>query len=82
MNITLIFIISTIVIIAIFDVWVIWKKGKSESISAHLIRMTKKMPLIAFLFGILTGHLLWSMKTDDIYPDVECKKIEESVIRK
>lgn len=61
MNITIAFIIFLVVIIAVFDVWVIAKKGKQESISAHIIRMSHKHPSIPFLIGYVAGHLFWRM---------------------
>jgi len=63
MNITLLFIITIAVLIAIFDVYIIAQKGKKESISAHIIRVSHNHPLIPFLLGIVCGHLFWSMKT-------------------
>lgn len=65
MSLTLIFIISAIVIIAVYDVWVIESKGKYESISAYIIRMSRQMPLVVLLTGIVLGHLFWSMNTFD-----------------
>jgi len=65
MNTTLIVIISTVILLVIYDVWVIMKKGKYESISAWTIRLFKQYPLIALLFGILIGHLAWSMDSFD-----------------
>jgi type III secretory pathway component EscT len=65
MNITLLFIAVVIAAIAIFDVWVIAKKGKKESISAHIIRLSHQYPSIPFLVGFVAGHLFWSMKTAD-----------------
>jgi hypothetical protein len=58
--------------ITVFDVWIIAKKGKPASLSANVIRISKEMPLITLLFGILLGHLFWSMRTDDIYENIEC----------
>jgi len=75
MNLTVIFILSATVIIAAFDVFIIAKKGKQESISAHIIRGSKQYPLLVLLFGILLGHLFWSMRTEDIYYNTECKEI-------
>lgn len=63
MNSTLAFIGVVIVAIAAFDVWVIAKKGKQESISAHIIRMSHQYPSIPFLVGFVAGHLFWSMDT-------------------
>ena len=60
------------VIIAVYDVWIIKKKGKQASISADIIRMSKKLPAIVFLIGLLLGfifgHLFWSMDTFDWMP--------------
>ena len=65
MNLTILFIVTLIIIIAVYDVWVIWKHGKFESVSAHIIRFSRKMPLVVLLFGIVLGHLFWSMDTFD-----------------
>jgi hypothetical protein len=65
MNLTLIFIAFTIVSITVFDLWIMAKKGKYESISAHIIRASHKYPLIPFLFGLFAGHLFFSMNTAD-----------------
>jgi len=75
MNTTALFMISIAVIMAVFDIYIIMKKGKSESISAHVIRGSKKYPLIVLLFGILLGHLFWSMPTESVYKDTECKQV-------
>jgi hypothetical protein len=70
MSLTLIVLVSTAIFLIIFDVYIIMKKGKSESISAYVIRWwygNKVTILIAFLLGLITGHLFWSMKTSDVY---------------
>jgi len=72
MNLTVLIIVTTAIFLAIFDVYIIAKKGKQESISAHIIRGSKKYPLVVLLFGILLGHLFWSMNTEDIYYNTEC----------
>lgn len=63
--ITVIFIIFLVAAIAVFDVWVIIKKGKQESISAYIIRWSKQYPSIPFLLGYVMGHLTWSMADKD-----------------
>jgi hypothetical protein len=68
-KITTIFIAVSILIIAVFDLWVIQSYGKQESISAYIIRWSHEYPSIPFLFGFLCGHLFWSMKKKDIYKD-------------
>ena len=74
MSLTLIFIISIILIITFYDVWVIFKKVKFESISAYIIRYSKQMPLVVLLFGIVLGHLFWSMDSFDYLPREEIVK--------
>lgn len=77
MNLTLLVILCTTVFLIAFDVFIIYKKGKQESISAKLIILLKKYPAITLALGILLGHLTWSMRTDDIYPNVKCVEVKE-----
>jgi len=83
MNLTIIFIIGLVVVVAIFDIWLIMTKGKFESISAHIIRISKTMPLVTLLLGILLGHLFWSMNTFDYetreYLVERCKEYQEGL---
>lgn len=72
MNLTVSVLIVTALFLVLFDVWIISKKGKPESLSAHIIRMSRQMPLLTLLFGILLGHLFWSMRTEDIYHNTKC----------
>jgi type III secretory pathway component EscT len=62
-NLTILFILTLVVAIAVFDVYIIFKKGKYESISAHIIRASHRHPSIPFLIGFVAGHLFWSMDT-------------------
>ena len=78
MNLTVTFIIAVVVICAVFDVWVIYKKGKRESISAYIIRWSKQYPLIVLLTGILLGHLFWNMDERDIYENFCNPKLEKN----
>lgn len=77
MNTTILFIFILVLLISVFDVWIIYKKGKTESISAHVIRGSKKYPLLVLIFGIVLGHLFWSMRTDDVYKNIKCVEIKE-----
>jgi hypothetical protein len=65
MNLTMLFIAILVVSIVVFDVYVIAAKGKKESISAHIIRLSRAHPSIPFLLGFVCGHLFWSMNTSD-----------------
>ena len=76
MSLTIIFLLTTASVIIVFDVYIIAKKGKSESISAYVIRGSKKYPLLVLAFGILLGHLFWSMPTESVYKNIECKPIQ------
>lgn len=68
MNLTVLILLITAIFLAVYDVYIIVKKGKYESISAHVIRGSKKYPLLVLCFGILLGHLFWSMDSFDFLP--------------
>jgi len=63
------FIIITIVIIAIYDFWIITVEGKLQSVSAVLIRWSYEYPSFTFLMGFTFGHLFWKMKDKDLIED-------------
>lgn len=75
MNLTSLVLLITAIVLIAYDFYIIIKKGKQESISAHVIRGSKKYPLLVLCFGILLGHLFWSMNPSDIYYNTECKEI-------
>jgi len=66
-KITPIFTILLVVVVAVYDVWIIAEQGKTESISATVIRWSHDYPSIPFLLGFLCGHLFWRMKDKDVY---------------
>lgn len=81
MNTTIIFILISLGLFLFswvaFDFWVIANKGKKESISAHIIRLSHDFPMIPFLtgllFGFVCGHLFWKMNDEDVYKYLKCK---------
>lgn len=77
-----IFLISGIV----YDIYIILKNGKKESISAYIIRWSKKYPAffipLSCAFGFLCGHLFWSMDTFDYLSREEIVKKCEKFIEK
>jgi hypothetical protein len=80
-NLTLIFIGITAFAWIIFDVYIIKKKGFPESISAHVIKLSRRWQLFTFLAGMLAGHFFWPMSNDKIYKNTECKKVESELPR-
>ena len=68
MSTTMIFIVAVLAAGVLFDVWVIWKKGKQSSISAYIIRIFRKYPMVTLGTGIVIGHLAWSMSDFDWMP--------------
>lgn len=63
-----------VVVVAVYDIYIIAKKGKYYSVSAWMIRNAKKFPSIPFGLGLgigmLAAHLFWNMAASDIYlPD-------------
>jgi len=78
MSATIIVLICAGLLLILYDVYIIYKEGKHESISAYIIRGGKKYPLMVLLFGMLLGHLFWSMNTADVYKDLDCKPKEVS----
>jgi len=76
MNPTIVFLIIVAATMIAFDIFIIAKEGKRESISAHVIRGSKKYPLVVLLFGILLGHLFWNMSTEDISYNTKCEAVK------
>jgi len=62
MKITKVFTLILLVIIAVFDGWIMAKGGTEASISHLIITASYKYPMIPFLLGILCGHLFWRMR--------------------
>jgi len=66
-------------VLIIFDIYIIKKKGKSGSISASVIRVVNKNRkefFIVLSIGIVLGHLFWSMPTESVYKNVKCEKVK------
>jgi hypothetical protein len=80
MTITALFILLTIIVIFGFDLWVILKRGKQQSVSAYIIRYSKRYPIAPFLLGIVCGHLTWSMSDFDYKtPEAMIEKCEKFI---
>jgi len=80
MSETNIVMMSASILLILFDVYIIIKRGKRESISAYVINGSKKYPLLVLCFGILLGHLFWSMSSFDYLPKEILKEKCKAVI--
>lgn len=61
-NAAAIFIVFTIVLIAVVDVILIVKGGTEASISHQLIVWSYEFPAFTFLMGFTMGHLFWKIR--------------------
>lgn len=48
-----------------WDIVVAANKERGDTISEILLRSSKRVPLIAAAWGVLTGHLFWPQRWDD-----------------
>lgn len=76
-KITVIFIIATIIAIAVYDVITITNGGVETSISHTMIEWGYKYPIFTFMMGLTMGHLFWRMRdtkeTSQISKNIEGK---------
>lgn len=49
----------TVIVLSIYDVYMIWTYGPRASISEVIVTCTKDYPIIALIFGLICGHLFW-----------------------
>lgn len=61
-KLTSIFILVGILLIAIYDVFVIFKGGTAASISMTMIKWSYKYPAFTFFAGFTCGHLFWRVR--------------------
>jgi len=59
---TVIFVMFTIVSIALYDVYAINQGGTEASISHLLITWSYEFPAFTFLMGFTMGHLFWKIR--------------------
>lgn len=60
-NITKVFILLTVLVIAGYDGYAIVKGGFETSISHTMIEWSYKYPIFTFSIGVVMGHLFWRM---------------------
>lgn len=61
------FILITIIVIAVYDIYVVLKHGNQESVSAHLLSLGEVSLFFPMLLGFTFGHLTWPSKTSFLY---------------
>jgi len=64
-NITLYVICFCAVLLIAYDFWVGLNYGGNYTESWVILQLTHRYPIIAFVFGLLMGHLFWSQHGDD-----------------
>lgn len=69
---TRIFIAAVIVLILIYDVYILVIGGTGTSVSHELIVWAYKYPVLPFAIGFVMGHLFWRMPSTE-----DTKQIEE-----
>ncbi len=53
------FISIVAIIITLYDIWMLWRRGYEATISWVLLTWSRKYPIIAFMLGVLAGHIFW-----------------------
>lgn len=56
------FILVAVLVIAVYDGYVLIEGGTEASISHTLYMWSHKYPLVTFLWGMLCGHLFWRIR--------------------
>lgn len=44
-----------------YDIWTYIKRGSDTTISVQMFELSKKYPIVAFLLGIVFGHIFWPL---------------------
>ena len=51
--------------ISVYDIFPAVNKSEGDTISETLLGSAKKVPIVAVVWGILTGHLFWPQRERD-----------------
>lgn len=52
-------ILGMVIVVAFWDVAVIFMGKPESTISAIVLQLSKENPIIAFVLGVVVGHLFW-----------------------
>lgn len=60
------FSVAVIAVITVYDVWTIGWRGYRTTISWMFKVQSRRFPIIAFLGGLVSGHLWWDNTPPDL----------------
>ena len=52
-------ILAIIIIVSFWDITVIFMGRQDATVSAVVYQLSKENPIIAFILGVVVGHLFW-----------------------
>jgi hypothetical protein len=52
-------ILGMVLIVAFWDITVIFMGRPESTISAVILQVSKENPIVAFVLGVVVGHLFW-----------------------
>lgn len=64
-QITIYVIIVSVIGLLLYDLYAYMKGGTKATISYVIVKSAYSMPLIAFFWGLLTGHFFWRLNGED-----------------
>lgn len=73
MSLTIAFIVALVGVVALYDVWTLWRRGYTTTISYVLKKYSLRFPIIPFLIGVLAGHLFFQNEP----PSRKCEPVVE-----
>jgi hypothetical protein len=58
-HVTIGLLVVTTLILVVYDLCVVLTGSSKDTISYTILSLSRQMPLLPFLLGMLVGHLLW-----------------------
>lgn len=58
------FFIALIAVLAVIDIWVAARYSPEATLSVQLYEWASRYPIIAFMLGVLVGHVFWPISLD------------------
>jgi hypothetical protein len=63
-SVTKVFILLIVVLVLVWDAYVILVGHQEATFSVILYESSKRWPIIAFVLGLVCGHLFWQVYTN------------------